>query len=50
MDVADPAFHGWSIILAFVMGKAEVLTQMVFAVECALLSRLFSAKLVVVAF
>ncbi len=50
MVEADPAFHGWSMKLAIIVGKTEVLTQVVFTVECTLLSRLFGAKHVVVAF
>ncbi len=50
MVEADPAFHGWSMKLAFIVGKTEVLTQVVFTVECTFLSRLFGAKHVVVAF
>ena len=50
MVVADPALHGWSKILAFIVGKTEMLGQVVFTVKGTLLGRLFGAESVVVAF
>ena len=50
MIVADPALHGWTVKFTFVVRKTKMLCQMVFAVESALLSRLFHAELIIVGF
>ena len=50
MIITDPALHGWSVKLAFIVGKTEMLSQVIFTEKGALLSRLFRTETVIVAF